>query len=83
MAATTPLRDLAEVLRDGMFLQQSLLEVLKDGPKTIPEIAQALHRPTREVTLWVMMLRRYGQVADVPKGATDDYHQYRRVGGSP
>lgn len=72
-----PLRDLGEVLRDGMYLEPLVLEALKDGPKTIPEIARALGRPPREVMLWIMALRRYGRVAELPKGATDDYYTYR------
>ena len=76
-------RDLGEVLRDGMAMADRVLATLADGPKTIPEIAEALHAPPREVTLWVMALRRYGQVGDVPKSAADDYYQYRRVEASP
>ncbi|MDE1821379.1 MAG: MarR family transcriptional regulator [Euryarchaeota archaeon] len=82
MAAVAPLRDLSEVLRDGMSLQRELLASLAEGPKTIPEIAEVLHAPTREVTLWVMMLRRYGKVADLPKGAEEEYTRYRRVEGA-
>jgi predicted Rossmann fold nucleotide-binding protein DprA/Smf involved in DNA uptake len=78
-----PLRDLGEVLRDGMYLQSRVLAVLQDGPKTIPQIAKALHCPPREVTLWLMALRRYGRIAELPKGPTDDYYQYQLKGGAP
>jgi predicted Rossmann fold nucleotide-binding protein DprA/Smf involved in DNA uptake len=78
---TAPNRDLAEVLRDGMVQAPRILEVLKEGPKTIPEIAGALGCPAREVTLWVMALRRYGRVADVAKAPTEEYYRYRRVEG--
>jgi predicted Rossmann fold nucleotide-binding protein DprA/Smf involved in DNA uptake len=74
---TPPLRDLGEVLRDGMFEQTRLLEVLKDGPKTIPEIAEALHAPAREVTLWLMAARRYGRISELPKTNADDYYRYQ------
>ena len=72
-----PLRDLGEVLRDSMYVEPRVLAVLGDGPKTIPEIAEALHAPSREVTLWVMALRRYGRISELPKGPTDDYYQYQ------
>ncbi|MGI0132098.1 MAG: MarR family transcriptional regulator [Thermoplasmata archaeon] len=78
-----PLRDLAEVLRDGMAERDRVLTLLKDGPKTIPEIATDLARPTREVALWVMALRRYGDVVEVPKAPTDDYYRYRRAEATP
>lgn len=75
----TPLRDLGEVLRDGMDRADRVLGALASGPKTIPEIAEALAAPPREVTLWVMALRRYGKVVEVPKAATDEYYRYRRA----
>ena len=81
--ATETLRDLSEVLRDGMANGERLLAVLADGPKTIPEIAAALNCPAREALLWVMALRRYGRIADVPKGAEDEYYRYRRVEVGP
>ena len=77
----SPLRDLAEVLRDGMANHEKVLDALSEGPKTIPEIASTLGSPTREVTLWVMALRRYGKVVEVPKGPMDDYFRYRRQEG--
>jgi predicted Rossmann fold nucleotide-binding protein DprA/Smf involved in DNA uptake len=77
------LRDLPEVLRDGMYLQQRVLEVLKDGPKTIPEIAEALGAPPRETMLWVMALRRYGRISELPKATTDDYYRYQAKGAAP
>ncbi len=76
---TGPMRDLAEVLRDGMTNGERVLDVLSDGPKTIPEIARALHCPTREALLWVMALRRYGRVADRPRSGEDEYYRYARV----
>lgn len=77
------LREVAEVLRDGGRGGQRVLEVLSGGPMTIPEIAKALHCPPREALLWVMALRRYGRVVDVPKSAGDEYYRYRRSEGAP
>jgi DNA-binding IclR family transcriptional regulator len=73
------LRDLSEVLRDGMLRTEELLAALASGPRTIPEIARELGVPTREATLWVMALRRYGRVAEMPKSAEEEYYRYRRV----
>ena len=73
------LRDLGEVLRDGMVEQARIADVLRTGPKTLPEIAGALARPADEVTKWVMAMRRYGQVRDLPKSRADDYYQYELV----
>ncbi len=79
MTGKADLRDLGEVLRDELVEQDRIAEVLRAGPKTLPEIAKALGRPPYEVTKWVMAMRRYGRVRDLPKPRTDDYYQYELV----
>lgn len=79
---SAPMRDLPEVLRDGMANADRLLALLAEGPRTIPEIAAALRCPPREATLWVMALRRYGRIAEVPRAPEDEYYRYKRVEGS-
>lgn len=79
MTGKADLRDLGEVLRDQLVERDRVAEVLRTGPKTLPEIAEALGRPSHEVTKWVMAMRRYGQVRDLPKSRTDDYYQYQLV----
>jgi len=75
----TSLRNLGEVLRDEMVERDRVTAILQSGPKTLPEIAQALGAPTYEVTKWVMAMRRYGRVRDLPKGRADDYYRYELV----
>jgi predicted Rossmann fold nucleotide-binding protein DprA/Smf involved in DNA uptake len=70
-------RNLSEVLKDEMFMQNKVMLALKDEPKTIPEIAQQLNYPAAEVTTWVMAMRRFGKIAVLPKGRADDYFQYK------
>ena len=53
--------------------------MLAAGPKTILEIAGEMDRPPHEVTRWVMAMRRYGRIAELPKGRADDYFRYRIV----
>ena len=72
-------RNLAEVLRDEMYMQGRVTEALTEGPRTIPEIAQKLNYPSPEVTKWVMAMRRYGKVIEIPKNRADDYYQYKLV----
>jgi len=69
-------RSLAEVLRDEMVARDRIKAVLRDGPKTIPEIAEAIAAPSREVTLWVMAMCRYGDLTEVPKSRADEYFRY-------
>ncbi len=70
-------RDLGEVLRDEMFLRDRIIGLLREGPKTIPDLAETLGYPSHEVTRWVMAMRRYGTIAEMLKSRADDYYQYR------
>jgi predicted Rossmann fold nucleotide-binding protein DprA/Smf involved in DNA uptake len=79
MTGRTELREFSEVLRDEMVQRDRVSAVLRSGPKTVPEIAEALGAPAREVLQWVMAMRRYGTVRDLPKGRADDYYQYELV----
>ena len=47
-------RDLGEVIRDEMVMKDRILFLLREEPRTIPEIADALASPVREVALWVL-----------------------------
>ncbi len=70
-------RDLGEVLRDEMVMKDRIASLLREEAKTIPEIAEALSCPVREATLWVMAMRRYGSLEEVPKPKAEDYFRYR------
>jgi predicted transcriptional regulator len=80
MSSAAP-RPLAEVLRDEMMMRDRIAAVLRDGPKTIPEIAALLGAPSREVVHWVMAMRRYGTIEEMPKPKIDDYFTYKLTEG--
>ena len=73
---TEPKRGLAEVLRDEMVMKDKIVDLLREEPRTIPEMAEALGYPSHEVLLWVMALWRYGTVVEVEKKRTEEYFQY-------
>ena len=79
MATQAP-RGLGEVMRDEMIMRPRIAAALREGPKTIPEIAEALGSPAAEVTLWVMALRRYGALEELPKPKSEDYYRYQLAG---
>jgi len=70
-------RNLGEVLRDEMYMRDQILKVLSGGPKTIAVIAGELGYPSDEVLRWVMGMRRYGLIIEMPKARADDYYQYK------
>ena len=76
-------RNLREVLRDEMVERDRIAQSLRAGPMTLPEIARALGAPVAEVTLWVMGMRRYGRVRELPKERADDYYRYELVEAAP
>jgi hypothetical protein len=70
-------RNLDEIMRDEMFMQDKITGSLRSGPKTIGEIARELGYPSNEVMIWVMGMRRYGIITEIPKERADDYYQYK------
>jgi len=80
---TAEKRDVREIVREETFMRARILEVLAEGPHTVPEIAAAIGRPTHEAMFWVMGMRRYGQVRDVKEAAIDGYFRYQAVAKEP
>ena len=60
-----------------MGLQSAIMELLETkGPKTIPEIAEALGIPSADATMYVMAMRRYGLIEELPKERRERYFKY-------
>jgi len=72
-------RDPREVIRDEMLMRDRVLAALSDGPKTVPEIAEAMGYPGSEVMYWVMAARKYGYIEEIKEPTEDDYYQYMLV----
>lgn len=73
---TTRLRDMLDIAQDEMIMKDRIAGVLAEGPKTIPELAETLGSPTREVTVWLFGMRRYGTVEEIGRADVDGYFQY-------
>lgn len=69
-------RDIQEIVHDEMIMKDRIAKILKDGPLTIPEIAEAMGYPSHEVTIWLFAMRRYGEVEVVGKPDIDGYFKY-------
>ena len=70
-------RELREVVREEMAMHGRILEAMRDEPRTIPEIAEAIGRPSHEVVIWVMGMRRYGWLREVKGSDGDGYFRYQ------
>jgi len=77
---STPIRDVREVIREEPVMRVRILEALREGPLTVPEIATAIGCPAHEVVFWVMGMRRYGWVAEIKGNTIDGYFQYEPTG---
>jgi hypothetical protein len=73
------LRSVREVIRDEHSMKAPILKALGNGPLTIPQIAVAVGKPTREVTFWVMGLRKYGWIAEIKEVDDEGYFPYALV----
>jgi len=73
------LRPVREVIRDEQSMRVPILNALGNGPLTIPQIAEALGKPAREVTIWVMGLRKYGWIAEIKEVDDEGYFPYALV----
>jgi predicted Rossmann fold nucleotide-binding protein DprA/Smf involved in DNA uptake len=71
------IRDKAETMRDEMVRRSEIISILRQGPKTVRDLAETMNEPVHEVTMWLMAMRRYGLVDELPKGRADDYFQYQ------
>jgi predicted Rossmann fold nucleotide-binding protein DprA/Smf involved in DNA uptake len=71
-----PTANRLEVLRREMIMRAEIEALLKTGPKTVPEVAQALGEPVAQVMLWMMAMRRYGRLAETGRPNDQGYFAY-------
>ncbi len=72
-------RDTREIIRDEHLMGRRILEALASGPLTIPEIAEAIGRPSHEAMFWVMGMRKYGHVVEGKETNDDGFFLYEAV----
>ena len=78
-AASAPIREIREIIREEHIMRAPILKLLKAGPLTIPEIAEGLGAPTSEVTFWVMGMRKYGYVHEEKEVTDEGYFRYQAI----
>ncbi len=72
-------RDVREIIREEPAMHGQILEALDSGPLTVPEIAAAINQPSEEVVFWVMGMRRYGRIVEIPEANDDGFFLYAKV----
>ena len=72
-------RDVREIVREEPLHRAEILAALADGPHTVPEIAAAVGADEHEVMFWVMGMRKYGRLAELPDVSPDGYIRFKAV----
>ncbi len=72
-------RDVREIIREEPLMHGDILRAVSDGPHTVPEIAEAIGRPSDEVVFWVMGMRRYGKLVELSEATDEGFFQYAAV----
>lgn len=70
-------RETREVVREEHTMRARILALVKEEPRTIPELAEVLAYPTSEVTYWVMGMRKYGYLAEDREATDEGYYRYQ------
>ncbi len=65
------------LLKRQKFVQQEICRVIRENPKTVPEIAEAINMPANEVLWYVASFRKYGLL--VEKDMCGDYPLYQKA----
>jgi len=62
-------------LKEQTRVTNEIVRLLREGPRSVPELAEAIALPTQTVFWHLMALKKYGRVLE---GEQDgDYYRYR------
>ena len=70
-----------ETARREPGMRGKILGVLREGPKTIPEVARSLDIEPHEAAWWIMGYVRYGFVRATDEVTEEGYYKYAVVEG--
>jgi len=70
------LRSQREVRRNALVMRQQIAALLRQQPRTVPALAEALHAPSQDVMIWLMAMLRYKEVDAVGKADKEGYFTY-------
>jgi len=70
-------KEVTEQLKQFTRAKKQMLNALKEGEKTVPQLAEALHLPKDEVMFQLMSLLKYGFVETGEIDDMDEYFSYK------
>jgi len=66
-----------KLLKKQKRIQQEICKVLRDTPRTVPEVAEAINMPVQEVLWHVASFKKYGLIIET--GMCEDYPLYQKA----
>ena len=69
--------EVTEQLKQFNRIKKSILNALKEGDKTVPQLAEVLSMPADEVLFHLMSLLKYGFVETGEMDDMDEYFYYK------
>jgi len=70
------IRSQREVRRNASVMRQQIAALLRQQPRTVPALAEALHAPAQDVMIWLMAMLRYKEVDAAAKPDKEGYFTY-------
>ncbi|MEL9915017.1 MAG: winged helix-turn-helix domain-containing protein [Candidatus Micrarchaeia archaeon] len=70
-------KEILEKIKEDNKIKAMILNAMKDGPKTIPEISKITGLAASTVTWWLMTLRKYGMVIETGEIESDSFYKYK------
>ena len=70
-------KEVTERLKYFTRTRKAIVEALKEGEKTVPELAEHLEMPASEVMYQLMSLLKYGYVETGDMDDMDEYFYYK------
>jgi predicted transcriptional regulator len=65
------------LLREQKRVQQEICKLLRDAPKTVPDVAAAINMPANEVLWYMASFKKYGLLVET--GMCADYPLYQKA----
>lgn len=65
------------LLKEQQAIRKKICQALRDGPKTVPEVAVAAELPAHQVLWHIMAMKKYDRVEEA--GVCGEYYLYRML----
>jgi hypothetical protein len=67
------------LLKEQKAIRRQICQPMRDGPKTVPELAQLTGLPSNEILWHITAMKKYDQIVEV--GMCAEYYTYQRPEG--